>query len=304
MNRQLIIDNPLVLDRTLARLIGLNEAIIFQQIAYWIRKNEEKNRNYYESRYWTYNTYEEWTKEFPFWSKDTIKRTFKKLREIGLIITGRFNLYQMDRTLWYAIDYEKLEELKNTALMEEGNFNPSIGADSTEDESQNEQMDESNMTPAIPEITSETSTEISIQSISLSDNDCDLNIRDESHDFDRQIDRAIPISEEIIEKCSLYAVEEDYRDATEETIRILVVNSQRGDRVKIGDNFIPPQIIAKNLCKLDFFVVSHAIDKFKKSSMDGPIRNPVPYLKACIYNAIFEMRIDLDGRLRYGGLVG
>lgn len=285
MNREFFTDNPLVLDRNLAKLIGLNEAIVLNQVNYWIQKNKENNRNYHEGRYWTYNTYEEWTEEFPFWSKDTIKRTFKKLRDMGLIITGRFNIYQMDRTLWYTIDYEKLDELKNIALMEEGNINPSIDANSSMNNMKNATMDECNLTPAIPETSSENTTDILNQSINLSN------------------DGPMTYLDTIIEKCALHAVDEDYRDATEEAIRMLFANTQNSDKVKIGENFIPAQIVLKNLTKLDFFVVSHAIDKFKDSARDKPIRNPVSYLKTCIYNAIFQMKIDLDARLRYDGMI-
>lgn len=34
---------------------------------------------------------DEWKEEFPFWSKSTIKRVFKKLRDMKLIEVDNFN---------------------------------------------------------------------------------------------------------------------------------------------------------------------------------------------------------------------
>lgn len=103
---------PLIINPTLAEMIGLNESIILQQIHYWILKNREDDRNFYENRYWTYNSIEGWKEEcFKFWSTDTIKRSFKSLEEKGLLYVGNYNKDPRDRTKWYSVNYEKLEKL-------------------------------------------------------------------------------------------------------------------------------------------------------------------------------------------------
>ena len=104
-------DNTLTIDKELATIIGLNEALILQQVHYWLKVNEKNKRNCYGGRYWTYNTINEWQEKLPFWSTSTVKRIFKKLRDMNLIIVDNFNLYQMDRTLWYTINYEELKKL-------------------------------------------------------------------------------------------------------------------------------------------------------------------------------------------------
>lgn len=97
--------------KKLAKAIGLNEAIVLNQLHYWIEKNKRKNKNYYDGKYWVYNTYEQWrSNDFEWWSIDTIKRVFTKLEKSGLIISGNYNKMPMDRTKWYTIDYEKLEK--------------------------------------------------------------------------------------------------------------------------------------------------------------------------------------------------
>ena len=55
--------------------------------------------------------------------------------------------------------------------------------------------------------------------------------------------------------------------------------------------------------KLNFFIIDHAVHKFKKASREIEIRNTMAYLKACIYNAIYEINIDMDSELRYERLI-
>ena len=112
MSKILFDEQPMVFDKSLARKLGLNEAIVVQQIHYWLKVNEKSNRNYIDGRYWTYNTLKDWHKnDFDFMSVDTVKRTFTKLENLGILIVGNYNKDRRDRTKWYSIDYIKLEEL-------------------------------------------------------------------------------------------------------------------------------------------------------------------------------------------------
>jgi hypothetical protein len=92
---------------TLAKKLGLNESIVIQQVHYWLTSSKHEH----EGKKWIFNTYEEWNKQFPFWSEKTIRRTFGNLVNNGILITGNFNKLSFDRTTWYAINYEKLSEV-------------------------------------------------------------------------------------------------------------------------------------------------------------------------------------------------
>lgn len=105
--RLLISGSPLIVMPLLAEKIGLNEAIIIQQIHYWI--SNPLNENIKDGRVWVYNTYEQWIKQFPFWSRSTIKLTILSLQNKRLLITGSFNKKRSDRTKWYTIDYDSFE---------------------------------------------------------------------------------------------------------------------------------------------------------------------------------------------------
>ncbi|WP_194740097.1 hypothetical protein, partial [Pasteurella multocida] len=108
VGKLLIDDQPLQVLPELAKAIGLNEAIFVQQLHYFLNISKHK----YEERIWIYNTIDEWCEIFPFWSKKTIQRTIKRLEEMGLILsTNKLNKMKMDKTKWYSIAYEKIEEL-------------------------------------------------------------------------------------------------------------------------------------------------------------------------------------------------
>lgn len=100
----LISEPPLQVLPSLAVKIGLNEAIILQQIHYWLLKSNNVRDGYK----WVYNSYSEWNKQFPFFSRNTMIRAFNSLEKQGLLITANYNKAGFDKTKWYRIDYEKL----------------------------------------------------------------------------------------------------------------------------------------------------------------------------------------------------
>ena len=108
MRNLLIDDYPILVLPALASEIGLNEAIVLQQMHYWLKKS---NHNY-DGRRWIYNSFPEWQKHFPFWSVMTIKRAVYSLEKQNLLYVGNYNKAKFDKTKWYSINYEKLEGMK------------------------------------------------------------------------------------------------------------------------------------------------------------------------------------------------
>lgn len=106
-SKLLISESPLQVLPTLAVKIGLNEALMLQQVHYWI--SNPMNRNVRNERVWVYKSYSEWRREFPFWSMRTIQRTMLSLEEKKILVVDSFNRLITDRTKWYSIDYEILD---------------------------------------------------------------------------------------------------------------------------------------------------------------------------------------------------
>lgn len=102
MSRLLIDEPPLQVLPSLAREIGLNEAIMLQQMHYWLIKSGHE----FEGVKWFYKTLEDWQTEFPFWSAMTIRRTLTNLEKQKVIRIGNFNKKKFDKTKWYTIDYQ------------------------------------------------------------------------------------------------------------------------------------------------------------------------------------------------------
>lgn len=143
----LIQEPPLQVLPSLAKAIGLNEAIVLQQIHYWLQKSS----NIEVGHKWIYNTYNAWQKQFPFWSIPTIRRTITSLEKQGVIVTGNFNKAGFDNTKWYRIDYQKLESMSRRCDQNDQTMR-SIWTDGAD------QNDQTN-TKRLPETTTETTTE-------------------------------------------------------------------------------------------------------------------------------------------------
>ncbi len=98
----------------LACLIGVNESIVLQQIAYWVDRSEKV----FDGKKWTYNTYLQWQEQFPFWHVDTIKGFIQSLEKKGLIESGNFNKSSFDRTKWYTVCHDNVKKLRQAVVSE------------------------------------------------------------------------------------------------------------------------------------------------------------------------------------------
>ena len=90
-------------DVAMAQEFGVNAAVIFANICYWIEKNRANGRHCYDGRYWTYNSLKAFGEMFPYLSERQIRFALQKLVSDGLIITGCYNREKYDRTAWYAL---------------------------------------------------------------------------------------------------------------------------------------------------------------------------------------------------------
>lgn len=113
--KELFIDKSktLIVNTDLAMVLGdLNEAIVLNQLNYWIEINKKAEKNLVDGKYWVYNSYSDWRiNNFPYWSEKTIQRAFTRLENKGVVISANYNKLAIDKTKWYTIDTKKIQEL-------------------------------------------------------------------------------------------------------------------------------------------------------------------------------------------------
>lgn len=142
---------PLVINPELATRIGLNEAIVLQQVNYWI--NDKELGVIHAGRRWVFNSYESWVKQFPFWSSDTVKRTFTSLVKQGCLDVEQLNKSQHDRTNYYTINHD-------CELLNDAEHQPSSnGANCPHRQMQDAPMDEGKNARSLKVTTTKTTTE-------------------------------------------------------------------------------------------------------------------------------------------------
>jgi len=123
----LIDEPPLIVLPSLATLIGLNEAIVVQQVHWNI--NNPRIGIEHNGRRWYRMKFEEWQEVFQFWSIATIKRAVASAEVRGVLLVAQLGHFDRDNS--YSIDYENLK-----ALME----NPPIVSKCDDGTAQNEPM--------------------------------------------------------------------------------------------------------------------------------------------------------------------
>ncbi|MDP9473435.1 MAG: hypothetical protein M3Q71_22700, partial [Chloroflexota bacterium] len=153
-HRLLIDEPPLQVLPSLAVAIGLNEAIVLQQIHYWLQRSTNER----DGRRWVYNSVKEWQAQFPFFSNATLRRTLESLEKRGLIVTAKHNRAAFDRTKWYAIDYDVLAALTTPEEKSDriAHFEQFDAPQNEQfDRRQNEHIDASIPSTPVPEINQE-----------------------------------------------------------------------------------------------------------------------------------------------------
>lgn len=100
-------------DVRIAEKYGILPAILLDNLDFWIAKNKANDVNFYEGRYWTYNSTKAFKELLPYASEKQIITALKKLENEGLIIVSNFNKSPYDRTKWYALSDRANNILKN-----------------------------------------------------------------------------------------------------------------------------------------------------------------------------------------------
>ena len=338
MSMYLFDEQPILANKTLAREIGLNEALVLQQINYWIEINKRSGNNYFEGKYWTYNSIRAWQKnDFDYMSIDTVKRTFSKLEKMGYLLVGNFNKDPRDKTKWYTINDEKLEELyldmkerklkkeKKTlekqsdvalpnalvqnAPMDKGKMHQCKDADCTNGLGQNAPMQYGNMPQPLPKITTKNSTEITSDISSKTSfhppiHELDKDpMRDGMVDGNKKMKSYQSCLEELRESCGYndhYSVGNiSIAESFDEIIKVLadVMVLDESDTVTINQVKLPAYIVQERFRELNQFHMEYLVDTIKNNA--SKIRNVRAFILTAAYNAPSDMDAHYTALVNY-----
>jgi hypothetical protein len=137
-SRVLINEPPILLLPSLAVEIGVNEAMVLQQIHYWLMN--ERNKNRFDGHVWVRNTYDQWGRQFPFWGEKTLRRTFTSLEEMQLI-HSHLSYEEYRKTKFYTIQYNNVEKLGLESHSDMNVTTPTVSDVSGSASGQNDRID-------------------------------------------------------------------------------------------------------------------------------------------------------------------
>lgn len=103
-------------DIEIAQKYGILEAILLQNLYFWVEKNRANEVHYYDGRYWTYNSRKAFSQIFPYSTERQIRTALEKLQKNQLIITGNYNKAGFDKTLWYTLTDKGYSELQKCPI--------------------------------------------------------------------------------------------------------------------------------------------------------------------------------------------
>ena len=89
-------------DPDIAQRVGVNAAVIYQNIFWWTKKNAANGKHIKDGYVWTFNSRTAFAKLFPYLTVSQIKTALLKLCDSGLVVKGEYNALGLDRTNWYA----------------------------------------------------------------------------------------------------------------------------------------------------------------------------------------------------------
>lgn len=99
-----------------AAAVGVNAAIVFENIAFWILHNEKQGKNERDGAYWMYATQKDLAEQFDYLTEKQVRTAIEKLKAADYLRVGNYNRHGYDRTVWYSLG-DKGESIKRKGLM-------------------------------------------------------------------------------------------------------------------------------------------------------------------------------------------
>ena len=94
-----------------AQKVGVNAAVVYENIRFWVEKNRANNKHNHDGYYWTYNSMRAFGLMFPYLSAAQVKLALNKLKDQKFIGVSNYSKAKFDKTSWYC-DFDPLDLAK------------------------------------------------------------------------------------------------------------------------------------------------------------------------------------------------
>ena len=282
-------DKPIVVNRELASILGdVDLAIILQEIHYWTNINKQNAEmelanihTYYDGCFWCFRTYEDWLLDFPWLSLRTLKRKFKKLEELNLLISSNFNKLNIDRTKWYTINYDKLAEFEKQFQSKKIEKIQQKEIRKTKQKDYNKNTVSQSAKMALP------IQEDNIQEINyIQDNNISLSVVDNENSKKEMTDGQADYTQNF--KIELDANDNELNNLVVDIANDLIASQKT---ITVNNKKIKINKLIDELQKLDketlSKLVTYVAEKFKNNNTEN-IKNKNKYIASIFANAVFE----------------
>lgn len=108
-------------DIDIAKEYGLTEAVLLNNLWFWVKKNEANEMHFHDGEYWTYNSVKAMESLHPYLTEKKIRNAISHLKDEGILLIGNYNKSPYDRTTWYAFTQ------KGKSIMTKGQIDSTIG---------------------------------------------------------------------------------------------------------------------------------------------------------------------------------
>lgn len=103
-------DKCLVMQPALIKVVGKSAALLLQQIHYWIENPKTQGKSHQQKK-WISNSYEDWVDDLKIFSRSTVNRSIKTLKNLGILSIEKLSEFKSNRTNWYTINYDRISDV-------------------------------------------------------------------------------------------------------------------------------------------------------------------------------------------------
>lgn len=100
-------------DTGIAKNLGVNAAIVYNHILYWVKHNKIKNQGMHDGRAWMYESVKDMADFLGYFTERQVRYAIDALCDAGLLEKSHHSNNKFDRVTWYTVCQMHLTNLSN-----------------------------------------------------------------------------------------------------------------------------------------------------------------------------------------------